>query len=243
MIEAKPGKDGISGTSGMRSLTVAAGFGPIAFFPRGAGAVSLYSGGRMSWDGIHDLVRRAKAGDGDAWRRLYDLAQPYLLGQAQRLIGRGWQTLTLNELVQDTWLKAFRGLGHFRGGDTDADTGAAIRAWLKLVMRSVALNHARRPTLPGEPVRAAADGSSDGFDPPARVNSPSSPLRTDEARERLEQALARLTPADRDLLERYYFRGETVKAIAADLGLDYNQACDRMKAIRQRLGEELREWP
>src|SRR5438552_1718220 len=44
----------------------------------------------MSWDGVYALVEAARTGDPDAWTDLHALVQDYLLGVAQKLLGRGW---------------------------------------------------------------------------------------------------------------------------------------------------------
>ena len=41
----------------------------------------------MSWDGVHALVERARAGDERAWTDLHAMAQEYLHALAQKLLG------------------------------------------------------------------------------------------------------------------------------------------------------------
>jgi hypothetical protein len=70
----------------------------------------------MSWDGVHDLVRRAQAGDQEAWRRLHALAQGFLAARARRLLGperSGWST---DELVLSLVLGSFSS-GKTKGGE------------------------------------------------------------------------------------------------------------------------------
>jgi hypothetical protein len=53
----------------------------------------------MQWDGVHALVQRAKAGDDEAWRLLFDLAQPYLLRRFQRTLPPGWPAESVSDLL------------------------------------------------------------------------------------------------------------------------------------------------
>ena len=70
----------------------------------------------MQWDGVHDLVLRAKAGDELAWQELCELAQPYLYRLAQRALGPDRPSQSVSELLQGTWLRAWQGIEGFRGG-------------------------------------------------------------------------------------------------------------------------------
>src|SRR5262245_29277744 len=153
----------------------------------------------MHWDGVHALVGQAKAGDGDAWERLTELARPYLLGVAQRLLGPDWPRESLNDLLQTTWLQAFRGLPDFAGGDNDANTGAVLRAWLLTSLRNTFKNSTRKPPLPRAPVPVGPDSSAGGIDPPDEGPTASTQAHRAEDGARLRQALARLQPEEREL--------------------------------------------
>jgi DNA-directed RNA polymerase specialized sigma24 family protein len=76
----------------------------------------------MQWDGIHALLQRAKGGDEAAWQRLHDMARPYLLQVAQRYLGADWPQQSLSDLIQDTWVRAWQGIGGFDGGAGDEQT-------------------------------------------------------------------------------------------------------------------------
>ena len=75
-----------------------------------------------SWDGVHDLIARAKTGDGQAWSALHEMAGPFLLNQAQRLLGPSWPHQSVSDLTQETWQRIATGVVNFQGGDGDAQT-------------------------------------------------------------------------------------------------------------------------
>src|SRR5947207_14931295 len=97
----------------------------------------------MSWDGVHDLVRRAQSGDQEAWRRLHALAQEFLAARARRLLGPQRSDWSIDALVLDTWERVFPSFDTFRGGTNDSETGAMLRAWLTQSMSRVHANGLR----------------------------------------------------------------------------------------------------
>jgi DNA-directed RNA polymerase specialized sigma24 family protein len=130
----------------------------------------------MHWEGVHQLIQKARLGDRQALDCLYVLAQPYLLRLAQRLLGPNWPHESVSDLTQETWVHALKGIGSFAGAAGDADTGALFRAWLGRTMKNVRLNGLRfngtlgRQPPPGTvPAEAVGDSTSraPGVDPPA----------------------------------------------------------------------------
>src|SRR5581483_12094933 len=99
----------------------------------------------MQWDGVHELVGKARAGDREAADRLYALARPYLARRAADLLGPNWPEKSISDLIQETWLRAWKAIARFEGGGDDANTGALFRAWLATTMRNIWLNELRRP--------------------------------------------------------------------------------------------------
>jgi len=59
------------------------------------------------------IIERCRAGDLNAYRRIYDRYGQPLLRTAMRLLGRPQEA---EDAVQETFLKLFRGLGGFRSG-------------------------------------------------------------------------------------------------------------------------------
>jgi RNA polymerase sigma factor (sigma-70 family) len=205
----------------------------------------------MPWDGVHVLVQRARAGDPAAWTDLHALVKEYLLGLAQKLLGPGWQHQSAHDLSQDVWVKFATNIGDFRGGCDDANTAAALRAWLGQTATNLAKNYARdnrtqERTAPPGTVRLSSNGAGDSadgaaVDPPADDPTPSHDERLRERRALIERALARLPePTDRQMVDLHYFQDWPLRRVADELDLTYDQVRYRMDQIKLLLHDELR---
>jgi RNA polymerase sigma factor (sigma-70 family) len=198
----------------------------------------------MHWDGVRALIEQAKAGDGDAWRRLYALAQEYVLRLAQCQLGPGWPHRSVSDLTQKAWIRAWQRLGDFRGGPDDAQTGALFRAWLRQIVHTVCLNdhrdnQAAMRNPPAGLLSLNGDGSGDWSgsdrDPPADDPSPSHWLRQDEQKTRVAAALTKLDADERAAVELHILQDWTLGQVADHLGLTYDQ-------VRYRLYNALGRW-
>jgi RNA polymerase sigma-70 factor (ECF subfamily) len=203
----------------------------------------------MQWEGVHQLIRQARAGDREALDRLYVLAQPYLLRLAQRLLGPSWPHESVSDLTQDTWLHALQGLGGFEGAANDADTGALFRAWLARTMKNARLNDVRfdaakcrRGPLGTVPLDPAEPGdSSPGGDPPGRDQTPSENVRRQEQRTLIQQALHKLSePDDWEIVRLRFFEELSFAEIGKRLGRDESTVRYHLQRILEYLGEELK---
>lgn len=82
---------------------------------------------------LGDLVRRAAEGDDTALAHFVRLTQP----EVWRLCGALGSTGEVEDLVQETYLRAIRAIPAFRG-----DSG--VRPWLLRIARNVCADHVRR---------------------------------------------------------------------------------------------------
>lgn len=202
----------------------------------------------MLWDGVRTLIGKARLGDRAALDRLYALAQPYLLRLAQRVLGPGWPEKSVSDLTQETWLRAWQGIGDFQGAESDADTGALFRAWLARTMKNVWLNDrrhdnalCRRPPAGIVPL-AGDDSAAPGHDPPGGDGTPSENVRRQEQRQLLERAVADLPdPADRDVVRLRFFEGLSFAQIGQRLGRDESTVRYRLQRILEFFGEKLKD--
>jgi RNA polymerase sigma-70 factor (ECF subfamily) len=98
-----------------------------------------------------DLMQRARAGDGDAFRELTDPYRRELQVHCYRMLG---SLQDAEDAVQDTLLRAWKGLGRF-------EERSSLRTWLYRIATNQCLN-ARR----GASRRPAKEWDVPGVDPP-----------------------------------------------------------------------------
>lgn len=158
------------------------------------------------------LVAAARAGDREAFDRLYALYSPLVHGVLLARVPYG----EVSDLVQDVFLAAFRKLAHLR----DA---SRFGPWVAMIARNRAADFYRRARETEELREELAGGAS----------------RRDEAREALE-VIRSLPEAYRETLVLRLVEGMTGPEIAERTGL--RPASVRvnlhrgMKMLRQRLG-------
>ncbi len=182
--------------------------------------------------GINEQIGRARQHDPGAWALLWEAFGPTLLGLAQRLLGPSWPDKSVSDLVQTTWLRAFLGIADFRGGGSDEQTAVLFRAWLAIILRRVWSNEARhdrtRQVLRGGPPPAEAEL-------PGRDQPPSVEVMRAEMQARVSEAMAKLTPPAREVLQLSLLEGLSDQAIAARLGLTVHQARYRREQALQEM--------
>ncbi|MBT3201070.1 MAG: sigma-70 family RNA polymerase sigma factor [Phycisphaerales bacterium] len=81
-----------------------------------------------------ELARRAQGGDVGAFESIVDLYAPRLIRYVHRRVG---DLHTAEDLVQDTFLKAFGALGGY-------DSARSLSTWLFTIATRVAISHGRR---------------------------------------------------------------------------------------------------
>jgi RNA polymerase sigma-70 factor (ECF subfamily) len=152
-----------------------------------------------------DLIERCRADDRAAHDELYHRFRRQVAGNLYRVLG---DRTDLEDLVQEVFVIAFRGLSRFRGD-------ARLSTWLYRICVNVALGRIRtrkrRPNAIGvvDLDTAPAD--------PSLTERPETPDRTLERRrdqERVYAALEQLAPKKRIVLYLHEIEGLDLKEIA-----------------------------
>ena len=166
------------------------------------------------------LMAGCRRGDHAAFAEVVALTEPRIRRLLGRMAGRG---ADLDDIVQETYLRAWRKLGGFRG-DCQPLT------WLTRIAINVARNvaRARRPvTAPQEALEQA----------------PAAPAAWGEDRvlAAYERALDRLPPDQRAAFLLHETEGMTYQAVADTLGCPIGTVMSRLHRARAQILNDLRE--
>ena len=149
------------------------------------------------------LIERCRAGEPAAQEELYLRHRRQVGANLYRVLGRRDD---LDDLVQEVFVIAFRGLGRFRGE-------ARLSTWLYRICVNVALarirSRSRRP--PPLPLSAAA---LEGRENVAAPGDPERALAAKQDRERVYRALEEMAPKKRIVLYLHEIEGLDLKEIA-----------------------------
>jgi RNA polymerase sigma factor (sigma-70 family) len=200
----------------------------------------------MQTPGFRDLVRKAQEGDPQAVQCLFQAVLPWV---EELVRARGVRAGdSVSEHAQNTCVRILTRLDQFRGAhevEDDAQVVALFRAWVRLIMRTVILNSDRSNAVPQGIVSlqaALAGESTDGsaMGPPGREPTGSANVRAEERAQLIQEAIDALPdPVDRDILRRRFFEEQTLEAIAAAVGLNYDQVRYRSEKAMKRLQRRL----
>jgi RNA polymerase sigma-70 factor (ECF subfamily) len=156
------------------------------------------------------VIAQLRRGDEAAFRELYRRFTPRLFAVSLRLLAR---RADAEDAVQETWLRAVRGLGGFRGDSSLSTwlTGIAIRCSLELL-------RARRPQVRDEhgPAMPAPHVTID-----------------------LERAVAELPDGYRAVLVLHDIEGHTHQEIAALLDIEPGTSKSQLFHARRELRSRL----
>ena len=176
-------------------------------------------------------LRRAQGGDSEAFAALFEVHRPLLYRIAQRIVGPD----DADDVVMDTYLKAWRALPAFRGT-------ASLRTWLCRAVRNTALDHlrwrARRPaqTMVQEESQGAVgiDAVADGRQP-----APDRQAQLSELGQVLAVAVHELSEEHRLTLLLREVDGLSYREVAAATGVNLGTVMSRLFYARRRLRHTL----
>jgi RNA polymerase sigma-70 factor (ECF subfamily) len=163
------------------------------------------------------LVRAARNGDREAFMQLVRVHQAGVRAFAHGLVGdRG----LAEDIAQEAFLRAWRGLGAFRGD-------AAFATWLYAIARRAAVDEIRRPAVRTVPVEQVAEQAD------RRSRDPV--LRGD-----LERALGTLERVQREAFLLVAVLGLSYREAAGLTGCPAGTIASRVFGARTRLAAALR---
>lgn len=178
-----------------------------------------------------DLVGRAQGGDPEAFRAIMQRANQRLFRVARSVLDD-----EAEDALQDAYVRAFRGIGRFRG---EAD----ILTWLTRIVLNEARSRLRRrrPVAPLEAVEAAqgATGEIILFPGAMLEAGPESDAARSQIRDLIEQAVGDLPPAFRAVFIMRDIEECSIEETAAGLGLKPETVKTRLHRARRMLRQSL----
>ena len=129
---------------------------PVVLGTHGSTRAAVRTDGRMTAADDAELVARCRAGETAAFDVLVERHRRQVYQLCYRFAGNHEDA---SDLAQDTFLRAYRALGTFRGS-------SAFGTWLYRVAVNVCLNRKAGKRLPTEPIdeREFTDGRADAAD-------------------------------------------------------------------------------
>jgi RNA polymerase sigma-70 factor (ECF subfamily) len=168
--------------------------------------------------GAGELLRRARAGDPEAFIQLTEPLRDQVHSVLVRMVGRD----DAEDLSQEVFIRAFRFLRRFRGD-------AALSTWLTRIAINTAIRHAsrtrKRETVPLDAEECRVEPSESPPDVPASMA--------------VHEAVGALSPKLRAAVVLFYFQGLGLDEMAATLGIRRGTAASRLHEARRLLRDKL----
>ena len=185
-------------------------------------------------DADAELVDRARAGSEAAFQKLVEKYQRKLLAMALAMVKDGDDA---RDVVQDAFLKAYKNLASFQGQ-------SAFYTWLYRIAMNLCIDRARHKARVGKVEFDEAvdrDEAGDSGISPRRIGfDPARALQDREIRERLNDAMAQLSPTHRAVLLLREVDGLAYKEIAEVMECSEGTVMSRLFHARKRMQEMLR---
>lgn len=181
------------------------------------------------------LLERARQGDVEAFATVFEQFRPLLHRVACRVVGAN----DGEDVVMDTYLKAWKAIPRFRGDD-------ALRSWLRTATRNCALDYLRRRRREDERVVHDAGAVEDETPLLDRVADPRAE-GSDRHAERLDlggelaAALQHLSAEQRTTLLLREVDGLSYKEVAAATGVTIGTVMSRLFYAKYRLRKLLQQ--
>lgn len=172
------------------------------------------------------LVRRAWAGEEEAFALLVDRHARRLYGLAWSLLGRAADA---EDAVQETLLATLEGLGRFRGE-------AAVGTWMTRILVNTAARIRR--TRSRRPTQALDEGGSAG----TYVPTAPAPAGAADARMDVSAVLEQLSDAHRTVVVLRELQGMSYDEIASALEIPRGTVESRLFRARQHLKILLKDY-
>ena len=170
------------------------------------------------------LIYRAQTGDEEAFAELMREYYPFVY---TIVIGGVNNPHDAEEVVQDTFLSAYRGL-------TQLEDTTKFKSWLAEIARNCARQWLRKQRGETVPLNEVSEGILQTED------SPDEQLTRQEQRELIRRTMETLPQKDRDIARAFYLEGVSYDELIRAHGLSYNAIALRLFRVKRKLSKQLR---
>ena len=170
-----------------------------------------------------DTISRAQSGDEGAF---VDLMRAHYAFVNAVVIGIVNNPQDAEEIVQDTFLNAYRGL-------PDLEDTKKFKNWLAKIARNRALNRLREGRIDTVSINEVGEQAL----PPS--DAPDEKLILREQRELIRRAIETLSPKEREVARSYYLEGSSYDELTRTHGLSYKAISVRLSRAKQKLAKRL----
>ena len=189
----------------------------------------------MSIENEKEIVKKAAAGDKDAFRLLFEAYYPKVYNAAFQVLRNPSDA---EEVLQESFVKAYLALPHFKGD-------SSFYTWLFRIVRNMSIDVKRKLARRFQ----AAPGEIDLDRSPAgdAAEFVSSPVRPDQALQNkqeigiLERALSNISPEHKDILVLREIDGFSYEEISDFTGLSSGTVMSRLFYARKALLKAISE--
>jgi RNA polymerase sigma-70 factor (ECF subfamily) len=173
-----------------------------------------------------ELVRLAQGGDERAFQALVVKYQRRIARHVARYVRRASD---VEEVVQDAFIRAYRGLASFRGD-------ASFYSWLYRIATNAALSFLKR----GSQEVQLDERSDEGFEPGVTdEQTPERVLLAKQIGDAVERAMARLQPELAEALMLFEVEGKSYREIAQMMGTPVGTVRTRIFRAREFIARRL----
>jgi RNA polymerase sigma-70 factor (ECF subfamily) len=180
------------------------------------------------------LVEEARRGSHASFRVLVERYQRRVYAMALSMLR---DPDDARDVVQDAFVKAYRGLDGFQGE-------AGFYTWLYRIAMNLCIDRVRRsrrgPQVEFDETVAPEEEGDAGISPQRLGFDPARALADGEIRERVSAALEKLSPTHRAVLLLREVDGMAYKEIADSMGCSIGTVMSRLFHARKRMQEMLR---
>ena len=169
------------------------------------------------------LISRAQAGDEGAFTELMRTHYAFVYAV---VIGIVNNPNDAEEIVQDTFLNAYRGLAQYK-------EQTKLKSWLAKIARNRALNWLREGRIDTVSINEVNENTVQSAD------SPDEQLIRREERELIRRAMESLPQKDREIAHSYFLEGASYDELIRTHGLSYKAISFRLSRAKQKLSKRL----